>query len=129
MSIRPFSPEEDIRLSISLLRTAKVLEVRQIPAGKAIEFRKMLLSDGTWYFAYGSNMSYSVLARRQLHPLRIEPACCEGYTLCFNVHGMPYTEPAMGGICKRFLEHQESVHGVAYLLAEDEFRHLIASEG
>lgn len=83
-----------------------------------------------WYFAYGSNMSLSVLTgRRSIKPLRIEVVSLPSHMLCFNVPGMPYTEPAMGGISEKQHKAQESVHGVAYMLTDDDFSRLVASEG
>ncbi|KAF7931296.1 uncharacterized protein EAE98_002480 [Botrytis deweyae] len=87
-------------------------------------------STDKWYFSYGSNMSLSVMMKRgDLNPRRVEVAYSENYSLCFNVSGIPYTEPAMGGICERVDVDQEPVYGVSYLLTEKEFSRLIASEG
>ncbi|KAE8556045.1 hypothetical protein TMatcc_003352 [Talaromyces marneffei ATCC 18224] len=83
-----------------------------------------------WYFAYGSNMSLSVLTgRRSIKPLKVELVSIPSHVLCFNVPGMPYTEPAMGGISQKQHKGQESVTGVAYMLTDDDFSRLVASEG
>lgn len=75
-------------------------------------------------------MSLSVMMKRgDLNPRRVEVAYSENYSLCFNVSGIPYTEPAMGGICERVDVDQEPVYGVSYLLTQKEFSRLIASEG
>jgi hypothetical protein len=75
-------------------------------------------------------MSLSVLTgRRNIKPLKVEVVSIDSHVLCFNVPGMPYTEPAMGGISEKQHIGQESVHGVAYMLPEDEFSLLVASEG
>ncbi|KAF2815500.1 uncharacterized protein BDZ99DRAFT_485766 [Mytilinidion resinicola] len=95
--------------------------------------------DGTresarWYFAYGSNMSATVFkTNRKIQPLETEVACIKSHTLCFNIPGVPYTEPGMGGI--RAIKEDEKdvgfgpVYGVAYLLSDNEFGRVIASEG
>ncbi|KAL6809696.1 hypothetical protein J3E69DRAFT_378129 [Trichoderma sp. SZMC 28015] len=76
-----------------------------------------------WYFAYGSNMLEEVFVkRRKIQPRKYEIAAINTHTLCFNVMGVPYTDPAMGGI--RLREEQEiPVYGVAYqLTSEDMYR-------
>lgn len=82
-----------------------------------------------WYFAYGSNMVSDVFTkRRKIQPLESEVAMIESHTLCFDVMGVPYTDPAMGGI--RLANIQEiPVYGVAYLLTPDDMRRVIVSEG
>jgi 3-methyladenine DNA glycosylase Mpg len=88
------------------------------------------LGDSYWYFAYGSNMSLTVLTdRRNIHPLQIRSAIIEDHCLCFDVPGMPYTEPAMAGIRPKTGQDEISVHGVAYLLSPKDFAQLVESEG
>ncbi|KKK18203.1 hypothetical protein P175DRAFT_0545087 [Aspergillus ochraceoroseus IBT 24754] len=90
-----------------------------------------MAEDNQWYFAYGSNMLSDVfVTRRKVQPLRSEVASINTHTLCFNVMGVPYTDPAMGGI--RPIEKGESklpVYGVAYLLTMEDMRRVIISEG
>ncbi|KAJ5894542.1 hypothetical protein N7495_006233 [Penicillium taxi] len=82
-----------------------------------------------WYFAYGSNMFSDVfIGRRKIQPLRSEVAVVKTHTLCFNIMGVPYTDPAMGGLCSA--ENQDlPVYGIAYLLSPDEMKKVIISEG
>lgn len=82
-----------------------------------------------WYFAYGSNMLSDVfIARRRIQPLKSEVAVIRTHTLCFNVMGVPYTDPAMGGL--RPAEEQDlPVHGVAYLLSSEDMTRMTISEG
>ncbi|KAJ5212194.1 uncharacterized protein N7498_003840 [Penicillium cinerascens] len=82
-----------------------------------------------WYFAYGSNMLSDVfIRRRKIQPLRSEVAVIKTHTLCFNIMGVPYTDPAMGGL--RPAEEQDlPVYGVAYLLSSEDMRQMIVSEG
>ncbi|KAL4949381.1 hypothetical protein BDW69DRAFT_188379 [Aspergillus filifer] len=82
-----------------------------------------------WYFAYGSNMGANVFQkRRKINPLTAEAAVIATHTLCFNVMGVPYTDPAMGGI-RLAKAGDVPVHGVAYLLTPDDMRRVIVSEG
>ncbi|KAF2869627.1 hypothetical protein BDV95DRAFT_546675 [Massariosphaeria phaeospora] len=96
-----------------------------------------------WYFAYGSNMSETVLTgRRKIQPHDSKIARCNEFSLSFNVMGVPYSDPAMGGLRIRDTSstHDETaseatsltsmpVHGIAYLLDAAEFRRLVAIEG
>lgn len=82
-----------------------------------------------WYFAYGSNMLDEVFVkRRQIQPLRHEIAVIQTHTLCFNVPGVPYADPAMGGI--RPAEAQDvPVYGIAYLLRPEDMNRVVLTEG
>ncbi|KAJ6101991.1 hypothetical protein N7486_004418 [Penicillium sp. IBT 16267x] len=82
-----------------------------------------------WYFAYGSNMVSDVfITRRKIQPIKSEVAMIEAHTLCFNIMGVPYTDPAMGGL--RLAEaHDLPVYGVAYLLTSEDMRRVIICEG
>jgi hypothetical protein len=52
-----------------------------------------------YYFAYGSNMSPSVLTdRRGVKPRASAPCKVHGYVLSFNMLGFPYSEPAFASI-------------------------------
>ncbi|UKZ55825.1 hypothetical protein TrVGV298_009649 [Trichoderma virens] len=75
-----------------------------------------------WYFAYGSNMLEDVFVkRRKIQPQKYEVAAINTHTLCFNVMGVPYTDPAMGGI--RLKGEQETpVYGVAYQLTSEDMQ-------
>ncbi|KAF3389008.1 hypothetical protein F1880_003269 [Penicillium rolfsii] len=82
-----------------------------------------------WYFAYGSNMAADVFQkRRKINPLKAEAAVIATHALCFNVMGVPYTDPAMGGI-RLAKEGDIPVHGVAYLLTLEDLQRVIISEG
>ena len=62
-----------------------------------------------WYFAYGANMSEAVLTkRRKIQPYRSKVARCEEYSLAFNVMGVPYSDPATGGLQQREVAY---IHG------------------
>lgn len=82
-----------------------------------------------WYFAYGSNMLSDVfITRRKIKPLRSEVAVIKTHTLCYNIMGVPYTDPAMGGL--RPAEEQDlPVYGVAYLLSSEDMKQMVVSEG
>lgn len=68
------------------------------------------------------------ITRRKIQPLRSEVALVKLQTLCFNIMGVPYTDPAMGGL--RPAEEQDiPVYGIAYLLSPDDMRKVIISEG
>lgn len=88
-----------------------------------------MTENNQWYFAYGSNMVSDVFVkRRRISPLRHESASIKTHKLCFNVMGVPYTEPAMGGIQKAE-PGDIPVYGVAYLLTEKDMHQVILSEG
>lgn len=87
------------------------------------------MADHQWYFAYGSNMLSDVfIKRRKVSPVRHEVASIKSHTLCFNVMGVPYTDPAMGGIRGKGTEDLP-VYGVAYLLTPQDMQQVIVSEG
>jgi hypothetical protein len=91
-----------------------------------------MADDPHWYFAYGSNILSDVFVnRRKIQPLRCEVATIQTHTLCFNVMGVPYTDPAMGGL--RLIEGQDlqdlPVYGIAYLLTPKDMRRVIITEG
>lgn len=84
---------------------------------------------GQWYFAYGANMAASVFAvKRKIQPLQTEVASIRSHCLCFNIKGIPYSEPALGGLRER-RPQDLPVFGVAYLLTQDDFIRVVASEG
>jgi hypothetical protein len=95
-----------------------------------------------WYFAYGANMSTAVMKRRKIDPLESRRVRCDEYSLSFNVMGVPYSDPAMGGLRKREESRTDGkdkaedislastpVHGVAYLLNEEDLWRIVAIEG
>lgn len=66
--------------------------------------------------------------RRKIEPRKCEIASITTHTLCFNVMGVPYTDPAMGGI--RLREGQEMpVYGIAYQLTSEDMRRVVLTEG
>lgn len=86
--------------------------------------------DPVWYFAYGSNMAPSVVARRGIKPLAARCAHIKTHVLVFDVFGVPYSEPAMAGIRLRPTGHiGPAVCGVAYLLSRHDYARLRKSEG
>ena len=78
---------------------------------------------GQWYFAYGSNMSASVFTTsRKIEPLQTEVACIKSHTLCFNIMGVPYSDPGMGGLRKiKDGEKSAGVGPVLHILSRDNF--------
>ncbi|KZF23918.1 hypothetical protein L228DRAFT_266292 [Xylona heveae TC161] len=88
-------------------------------------------TDASWYFAYGSNMVSDVfVTRRKISPVRSEVACIKSHTLCFNIMGIPYSDPAMAGI--RAIEDEKedkAVYGVAYLLSQEDLHRVVLTEG
>lgn len=83
-----------------------------------------------WYFAYGSNLHPSVIARRGITPLDARCVCVPSHVLVFDVFGVPYSEPAMAGIQQRPPgSDTPAVHGVAYLVSASDYERLRVSEG
>ncbi len=83
-----------------------------------------------WYFAYGSNMSDAVMGRRGLHPIQAHNAVAPSHRLIFDVYGVPFSEPAMASIEDRPPDAEgPPVHGVVYLLTEDDYARILVSEG
>jgi len=77
-------------------------------------------------FAYGSNMSLSVLTgRRKITPIKSTAAVLHGYALTFNLRGVPYLEPGFGNL----VPHKGSaVHGVVHSMRKADFVRLLQSE-
>ena len=86
-----------------------------------------------WYFAYGANMSSVVFTtRRKIQPLKAEVAVIKTHVLCFDVMGMPYSDPANGGLRSRNEVdngNKPPVTGVAYMLTQQDLARVVASEG
>ncbi|KAK2052750.1 hypothetical protein LY76DRAFT_598380, partial [Colletotrichum caudatum] len=86
--------------------------------------------DPVWYFAYGSNLHPSVMARRGITPLNARCVSVPSHVLVFDVFGVPYSEPAMAGIQQKPAGcDTPAVHGVAYLLSASDYERLRVSEG
>ena len=80
-----------------------------------------------WNFAYGSNMSPAVLTgRRKITPLRSVRCVLHGYQLCFNLAGVPLTEPGFGNVAPLA---GACVHGIAHEMSSGDFIHLMRTEG
>ena len=93
-----------------------------------------------WYFAYGSNLSSSIFTgTRKIIPLATKSVSIPGWTLVFDIGGLPYIEPAYASIQpildpsneKRDVEKGApmTVEGVAYLVTPAQLRSIMASEG
>lgn len=88
-----------------------------------------------WYFAYGANMSPAVLTgQRQVQPIRQVRATLPNYHLCFDVPGIPYSEPALAGLCRRETWPPGTppglpVHGIAFLVSRGDLQRIVATEG
>ncbi|KAI4908886.1 hypothetical protein J4E90_008623 [Alternaria incomplexa] len=93
----------------------------------------MATNNVVWYFAYGSNMSSSKFTgSRGIHPIKIARARIPGWTLTTEIPGTPYSEPAYTSI--RPITGTDDpktreVLGVAYLITDEQYVHLVASEG
>lgn len=82
-----------------------------------------------WYFAYGSNMLSDVfIKRRKVNLIQQKVAYIKTHTLCFSTIGMPYRDPAMGGIHEARADDLP-VYGVVYLLTPEDMQQVIVSEG
>ena len=68
------------------------------------------------------------IKRRKVNPIQQKVAYIKTHTLCFNIMGMPYSDPAMGGI-REARADDLPVYGVAYLLTPEDMRQVIVSEG
>jgi hypothetical protein len=92
-----------------------------------------------WYFAYGSNMRSSGMSARGIVPLMARAVVVPSCVLCFDIFGIPYSEPAFASIRPRDdhattdtkADHVDipPVHGVAYLLSNEGYRRLVLTEG
>jgi hypothetical protein len=104
-----------------------------------------LSASTVWYFAYGSNMSPSVLTDKSgIHPRRALLVKCPDYALAFNVPGVPFLELAMAGLrrirsTKDDIKSKEmsdranlsdkiAVHGIAYEISSKELDRIFATE-
>lgn len=99
-------------------------------------------SDKVWYFAYGSNMSTETFqSHRGIVPLEAVPVRVPGWTLTFDIYGLPYSEPAFSSISRieqvsgtgaqsAWMAASETpvVHGTAYLVSCEDYVSIIASE-
>jgi hypothetical protein len=99
-------------------------------------------SDSVWYFAYGSNMnSETFQSHRGIVPMEAVPVRVPGWTLTFDIYGIPYQEPAFSSISRIeqvFSTEDQStcttfpppvVHGTAYLVSCKDYVSIIGSEG
>lgn len=88
-----------------------------------------------WYFAYGSNMLLSKFTgSRGIVPISSARVRIPGWKLTMEIPGLPYSEPSFGSIVsERIVDVEKSlcpdVLGVAYLITEDQYRQVVASEG
>lgn len=98
-----------------------------------------------WYFAYGSNIKTSVMRKRKLKILDHKAVVVLDYYLTFDIGALPYVEPSFASI-ERFPPEEEGnlelcigslkdvkeippVHGVAWLLSQNDYARLVLSEG
>lgn len=110
------------------------------------------------YFAYGSNVNTKTMSGvRGVRPSASYPAVLEDYKLVFTVPGLPYVEPGFASVTRvreddgqRGAEgadrgadipgdaatpgdpsldrYEREVHGVAYVIADDDWRFVLRSE-
>lgn len=81
----------------------------------------------TSYFAYGSNMKYSILEKRAASIIQCEGAgLLNNHRLVFNVRGIPFLEPAFASVIPSL---GDDVHGVLYKLSIPSYLRLLRSEG
>jgi len=87
--------------------------------------------DRVWYFAYGSNMSSEVFrGHRSIDPLAAISVVIPGWTLTFDIYGIPYKEPGYSSIAKQLTPSQGPyVQGTAYLVTREQYISIISSEG
>lgn len=69
--------------------------------------------------------------RRGIKPLQAFPCTLRGFTLAFDLPGIPWFEPAMGNL--RACQHASGcgeclVHGVAYRISSAQMEHLCSTE-
>jgi hypothetical protein len=89
--------------------------------------------DDVYYFSFGANMSPDAFGpkakgrynQRNCIPKEAFPAKLHGWKLVFNLRGVPGVEPGFGNIVS---DQHSSVHGVCYLLKQEDFRRLRQSE-
>lgn len=88
-----------------------------------------------WYFGYGSNLNEETfLGRRGIRPLDQRRLLVPGWRLTFDIAGIPYSEPGFGSIEQTPEGELESagqpeLQGMAYLVTEQDYQHIIATEG
>ena len=84
------------------------------------------MSDGLWYFAYGSNMSRAIFAeRRGLRPTAALWGWLEGWRLCFDLP----VGPGERGVANVLPFAGARACGVLYRITADEAEHLDHTEG
>lgn len=110
------------------------------------------------YFAYGSNVNTKTMSGvRGVRPSASYPAVLEDYKLVFTVPGLPYVEPGFASVTRvrdddgrggaegadegadrgadtpnpgdpSLDRYEREVHGVAYVIADDDWRFVLRSE-
>lgn len=126
-----FGPTLRVQLKRTFIAQSLTNRPRNIlPSSWSLFIHAIEMADSNqWYFAYGSNMLSDVfIKRRKVNPIQQQVAYIKTHTLCFNVMGMPYRDPAMGGI-REAMENDLPVYGVAYWLTPEDMRQVIVSEG
>lgn len=84
------------------------------------------MTEGIWYFGYGSNMSRAIfLERRGMRPLATGWGWLEGHRLCFNLP----IGPGERGVANLQPEPGARTCGVLYLLTAEDLERLDRSEG
>ena len=98
--------------------------------------------DNIWYLAYGSNMSRDKFTgRRGIQPLAAVPVRVPGWSLAFDIPGVPYSEPVFTSI--KAAQNPSNPQrgesslacgsldllGIAYLISPKDYAWVIASEG
>lgn len=87
----------------------------------------MSLSNRVWYFAYGSNLNVDQMNRLVGEWHLSKRATARNYRLTFNVHSTKWLGKAANLVpSDRF---EDVVHGVVYLLTEEQFLKLGRHEG
>ncbi|KAI0886470.1 uncharacterized protein GGS22DRAFT_113994 [Annulohypoxylon maeteangense] len=90
-----------------------------------------------WYLAYGSNMSSAKFTGgRGIVPLDTVRVRIPGWILAMEIPGLPYSEPSFSSIVPRTCIEAvvekcatPDLVGLAYLITQDQYRHVLASEG
>jgi gliotoxin/aspirochlorine biosynthesis gamma-glutamylcyclotransferase len=84
------------------------------------------MSEGCWYFAYGSNMGRATfIERRGMRPLAMRRAYLDGHRLCFDLP----VGPGERGVANLVVEDGARTWGAIYLLSDDACAFLDRTEG
>lgn len=85
-----------------------------------------MTAEGSWYFAYGSNMQHATFVeRRGMRPTAVRRACLDGHRLCFDLP----VGPGERGVANLAADPAARTWGVIYRLAPAACDFLDRTEG